>query len=117
MGNYVGITIERKLSLGNRVVRIVTGRDASRLVKVLREKGYGVTSISGEGAEGPIKLIFSVVRRNHVADLVAIIKKFNPNAFFTVEDIKFVRESHLFPLKSSRETLFSKFGEFIQKKK
>ncbi|MCK5450803.1 MAG: DUF2179 domain-containing protein [Candidatus Omnitrophica bacterium] len=117
MGNFVGITIERKLSMGNRVVRIVTGKDAAELVEVLKAKKYGVTSIDGEGVIGPVKLIFSVVKRNHVADLIGVIKEFNPNAFFTVEDIRFVNETHVFSKQSSSRNVFNQFGNFIQKKK
>ena len=49
MGNYVGIYIENKLALGMLVVRIITGKDSSKLVEKLKANGFGVTSINGEG--------------------------------------------------------------------
>jgi uncharacterized protein YebE (UPF0316 family) len=116
IGNYVGITIERKLSLGSRIVRIVTQKDALGLVNALNQKGYGVTSIDGKGARGPVKVIFSVVRREDVQKLVELIKKFNPNAFFTVEDVRFINEGYEFSAMSPR-SIFRDFGRFVQKKK
>lgn len=116
IGNYVGITIERKLSLGNRMVRIVTQKDASQLIGALSDKGYGVTSISAKGMRGDVKVIFSVVRRENVDDLIRIIKKFNPNAFFTVEEVRFLNKEYAFPSNSTRN-VFRNFGNFIQKKK
>ncbi|MBF0217165.1 MAG: DUF2179 domain-containing protein [Candidatus Omnitrophica bacterium] len=94
MGNYAGISIERKLSMGVRAVRIVTSRDASDLVAALRDEGFGVTSINGEGLNGPVKLIFTIVRRNLVPEVIKLIERFNPKAFYTIEDVKFVQEDH-----------------------
>jgi uncharacterized protein YebE (UPF0316 family) len=113
MGNFVGITIERKLSMGNRLVRIITRKDASGLLKALKEQGYGITSLDGQGATGPVKIIFSVVRRDHVSDVIKIAKKFNPKAFYTVEDVMSVWEENLMPPRSRAAI----FGEIIQRKK
>ena len=93
MGNYVGITIERKLSMGSRMVRIIAKNNAKELITSLRSRGYGATSIDGEGLEGPVKVIFSVVRRHKVADVVNIAKEHNPKAFFTVEEISQLSDS------------------------
>lgn len=93
MGNYVGITIERKLSMGSRMIRIITKNNAKELIASLRSRGFGATSIDGEGLEGPVKVIFSVVRRSKVADVVNIAKEHNPKAFFTVEEISQLSDS------------------------
>lgn len=117
MGNFVGVTIERKLSLGSRVVRIITRKDAAELVKALRDKGYGVTSVEGEGSSGSVKVVFSIVRRNQVSEVVASIKEFNPKAFFTVEDIRFVNEKNVFPLEDRSNNIFSRMAGFTFKRK
>ncbi len=116
MGNFVGISIEKWLSMGNRTVRIITKKDAADLIRALRAKGFGVTSIDGEGADGMVKLIFTVLRRNHVSDVVKLIKKFNPNAFYTVEDIRYVREDNIYPLRSDTGP-FRRLLSSIYKKK
>ena len=117
IGNFVGISIERRLSLGNRTVRIITRKDATDLVQALRGEGYGVTSVDGEGASGPVKLIFTIVRRHQAVQVLEIVRKFNPNAFFTVEDMRFVQENTSSLLQASSESIFQRIGGFIQKKK
>jgi len=62
-GNYVGILIEEKLSIGTVGIRIITKRDAKKLVDVLKDHKYSVSVVDGEGLTGPIKIIFAVTPR------------------------------------------------------
>jgi len=50
MGNYVGIRIVEKLSLGVVLIRVLTKKDASGLIKSFKSANYGVTSVDGHGA-------------------------------------------------------------------
>ena len=96
-GNFIGIYIEEKMAMGTLVVHIVTGKDASELIKNLRTKGYGITSMPAEGSTGLVHIIYTVIKRGDLKDVVATIKKFNPKAFYSVEDVRFVKEG-IFPL-------------------
>lgn len=98
VGNYVGVSLEERIAIGSQILRIITRHDASELVSYLREQGYGVTSVDANGENGPVKLIFMVVKRRHLEDIVSIIKRFNPNAFYTIEDVRFVRETFVPPI-------------------
>lgn len=97
-GNYVGVVLEEKIALGNMLIRIITRREADELVHVLWEAGYGVTSVDAQGETGPVKLIFSIVKRKNIAKIISIIRKYNPNAFYTIEDMRYVNETYPFPL-------------------
>lgn len=99
-GSYIGMKIEGRLALGKVVMRIITQKPADELVAVLREKRFGVTSVPGEGAKGPVCLLFMVIKRSDMAIVVELVKKFNPNAFYTVEDIRYVSEG-VFPIAPS----------------
>lgn len=92
-GNFLGITIEKFISLGTSMIRIVTGKEATELVNYLKSKGYGVTSVDARGSFGAVKIIFTVVKRKNINSILKTIKKFNPNSFYTIEDIRFVSES------------------------
>jgi len=92
IGNYTGILIEEKISLGHNLIRIITKREGAILVDVLREEGYVVTDIDATGNQAPVKLIFTVVRRKKLKSVIDIIKKYNPRAFYTIEDMRFVNE-------------------------
>ena len=63
VGNYVGITIAEKLSLGVVLIRTVTAKDAWPLVERLKEQNYGVTSVDGHGTAGQVKVVFTIVKR------------------------------------------------------
>ena len=49
MGTFIGLQIEKKLALGNAIIRIVTQKDATELINSLRSQGFGVTSIDAVG--------------------------------------------------------------------
>jgi len=98
VGNYVGLLLEERIAMGSQIVRIITKHDASELVRYLWDEGYGVTSVDATGESGPVKLIFMVAKRRKLEKIIAIIKKFNPNAFYTIEDVRFVRETYVPPV-------------------
>lgn len=92
MGNYIGMVIEEKLSIGNVLVRIIPKKDTSELIGFLRNCNYGVTSVEAEGAKGKVNIVFTIIKRKDVEHVVSIINKFNPNAFYTIEDVKAINE-------------------------
>lgn len=95
-GNLVGMYIEEWLAVGRVIIRIITQRDSSKLVQFLRSSGYGVTTVDAEGATGNVKLIFTVVDRESVESIIPVIHKYNPRAFYSVEDVRLAREG-IFP--------------------
>ena len=97
MGNYIGITIEEKMAIGTVVIRIITQKDAAQLIEVLKADGYGVTHADAQGAHGPVKIIFTIVKRKDISFVLDIIQRFNPLAFYTIEDIRSVRQG-VFPV-------------------
>jgi len=95
-GNLVGIFVEERLAVGRVIVRIITQRDATALVAYLRSSGYGVTTVDAEGATGPVDLIFTVIDRKKVEAVVSSVQTYNPRAFYSIEDIRLVKEG-IFP--------------------
>ncbi|MGI6458003.1 MAG: DUF2179 domain-containing protein [bacterium] len=91
-GTYIGIMIERVLALGNVIVRIVTRREACDLIRVLRDRHYRITNIHAEGNEGDVSVIFTIVKRKHLPQLLEVVLQHNPNAFYTVEDVRAVAQ-------------------------
>ncbi|HMT30746.1 MAG TPA: DUF2179 domain-containing protein [Bacteroidia bacterium] len=88
MGIFVGLTIEEKLALGKQVVRIITNQDPTNLINALYEAKMGVTVIDGQGVKGPVKVIFTTLKRKDVAFVDEMIQRHTPNAFYTIEDIR-----------------------------
>ena len=100
-GTIVGMAIEERLSLGLTSVRIITKEDPAELMQFLRSHDYGVTSIDGEGATGKVKMVFTIIKRQDLLHVISIIKQFNPNAFYSVEEVKSVAEG-VFPERRSQ---------------
>lgn len=100
-GTYVGMLIEERLKIGNVVVRVVTAKPADRLIEMMRAANYGVTSLDAKGVMGPVKLIFTIVHRRDVDDVVRLINEFDSDAFYTISDVRFVNEG-VFPRIESR---------------
>ncbi len=100
MGNYVGIRIADRLSLGIVLIRVITEGDASQLIGLLKSADYGITSVDGHGTTGQVKVIFTVIPRKEVKQVANLIKKFNPKAFYTIEEVGFV-EKGIFPARKT----------------
>lgn len=96
LGNYVGIYLESKLAMGMLCLRIITHEDAAELTDVLRENRYGATTVSATGKSGKVRLILTIIKRKDLAKVQTIVKKYNPNAFVSVEDVRAVHEG-VFP--------------------
>jgi len=96
VGNWVGITIEQRLAVGLVAVRVITRSDAEDLVQHLRDRDYGVTSVAARGVSGRVRLLFTIVKRKDMEEVIKIIQEFNPRAFISVEDIRAVSEG-VFP--------------------
>jgi len=97
MGNFIGIFIEKRLAIGNSIIRIITRKDATKLIEHLRSSGYGVTSIQAEGSEGSVHVIYVIIKRHDLEVIGEVIRDFNPNAFYTVEDVRLVMKG-IFPM-------------------
>lgn len=97
-GTFVGIWVEEKMAIGMVIIRIITKKDASKLIEHLRSMGYGVTSFDGQGATGQVKLIYITIERKDIDSIIEIIKEFNPKAFFSVEEVR-MENAGVFPMR------------------
>jgi uncharacterized protein YebE (UPF0316 family) len=103
-GNLVGMIIEEKLAVGIQMIRIFTHQNGLDLVRNLNESGYGATSVEAHGAKEKVHLIYTIVQRNELKNVLEIIDRFNPKAFYTIEDVKAANEGIFPPRKQN--TLF-----------
>jgi len=95
VGNYVGLLLEEQLAIGNLIIRTITREEAPELPQALWQAGFGVTSLDARGEKGPVKIIFTVAKRRSVKKVIQLIKKYNPKAIYTIEDVRFFNGSLL----------------------
>jgi uncharacterized protein YebE (UPF0316 family) len=87
-GNYIGITIENKIALGNLSVQIILKTsDNKELKQLLREAGFGVTVLVGQGIDGTREILNLVINRKDLDSLRKIISEYDEKAFMTVNNI------------------------------
>ena len=65
-GTAIGQSIERRLSLGTVLVRVITPSSSQEFRRRLRELKFGFTHVPARGAEGPVEIVFTVIRRQHL---------------------------------------------------
>jgi uncharacterized protein YebE (UPF0316 family) len=92
VGNYVGLLLEECLAMGSLIVRTVTREETPEFSKALWRAGFGVTSVTARGKTGPVNIIFTVVKRRDLKKVIQLVKTFNPNAVYTIEDVRFFNE-------------------------
>jgi len=91
-GTYVGMIIEERLAIGYELIRIITRKEASELIEAFKVNGFGVTTVDAKGARGDVNIIYTIASRKKINKIVELIKKFNPKAFYTIEDIRPAKE-------------------------
>jgi uncharacterized protein YebE (UPF0316 family) len=64
MGNYIGIRLVEKMSIGTVVVRIIPKKDTADLIAHLREANYGVTSVEAT-ARFLVLLVCKSIPKSH----------------------------------------------------
>ena len=104
-GNYFGMLLEEKLSIGTVIVRIIPSKDTTELLRFLSSNNYGFTMVDAEGSKGKVKIIFCVIQRKNLEHFIALVKSFNPNAFYSIEDVRTVNEGIF--RKNSRRGLYN----------
>jgi uncharacterized protein YebE (UPF0316 family) len=108
MGNYVGLVIENKISLGLLSLNLIVRENPENLINELNKNGYGITSLSAEGTKGIVKLIVVVIKRKNLPNVLKIVRTNNPKAFISIEHVQSVKGG-IFPGKSrTRWDLFKR---------
>ena len=87
-GNYIGLLIEERIALGMQIIRIISGDECNELILQLQNANHGTTVMEAQGAKGPVKIILTVVKRKNIEPIIQIIRQNNPDAFYSIEDIR-----------------------------
>ena len=84
-GNAVGIVVERKLAMGISAIRLLSSHSGAEIADALRDDGYKATTFSGEGLNGPVKLVYAVAPRKFVRRMVRVAQDHDPDVFWISE--------------------------------
>jgi uncharacterized protein YebE (UPF0316 family) len=95
VGSYVGMWIEAQFITSYMTVNIITHEKGHELAMALREAGFGVTETHGEGKDGAVTVLRSVVINRNVRKLVDVVQRVHPEAFISVEEARPLRRGWL----------------------
>ena len=84
-GNLVGIKIEKLIAMGHLILRIISRQNSQLIASNMRDKGYRVTTFSGEGKSGPVQELYVVCRRKDLKRLLHTVLMLDPEAFYVTE--------------------------------
>jgi len=115
LGNLIGMSVEERLAFGKVVVRIITAKDGSNLVLSLSRKGFGVTNVPARGSKRDVSVIFTIVDRSDLDQVIQMVERFNPKAFYTIEDIRAAKKGVFRRKKSFLSRLFFKKSKVIHR--
>ncbi|OPL14643.1 MAG: hypothetical protein AVO34_05760 [Firmicutes bacterium ML8_F2] len=87
-GNIVGGWIEEKIAVGIVHAQIIIVQNGGTLEELLRDQGYGVTSMPCYGKEGAHRSLQVLLKRKEMPEFNKIVKAHDPNAFITVFDTR-----------------------------
>lgn len=96
-GTLVGLVIEEKLAVGYAIVRAISRDAGAEITSALREAGYGVTEMAGEGLAGKVHVVTTVAKRRDIPAIMALVSGVDEAAFVTVDDANRVYRGHLGP--------------------
>jgi uncharacterized protein YebE (UPF0316 family) len=95
-GTLVGLWLEEKLAIGIATMRIVTRHVEAGLADRLRQLGCGVTEFAAQGREGPVEVVFTVVPRREIPNVLAAAEEWDPDAFITIEEPRQIRRGWMY---------------------
>jgi len=96
-GIFVGMIIEEKIAYGKVIVRIITRKDVTQLIQYLNIQHFRFTKVNAEGPDGNETLVFTVLERERLDELLNKLKELIPTAFYTIEKVKAAAESGALP--------------------
>ena len=96
LGNYCGVIIEGKLAIGMACIQVVVGAgQTGEVSRQMRSQGFGVTTLLGEGKDGPVNVMMIFLKRKCQKEAIQLIKTSCPNALITVNDVRHMRNGFL----------------------
>ena len=106
-GVMVGMIIEERIAYGKVIVRIITRKEVAELITYLDLHHFRYTLVAAEGPDGHENLVFTVLERERLDDLLGKLKAILPSAFYTIEKVKAAGESGILPEEKGGFQLFT----------
>ncbi|HNP18417.1 MAG TPA: DUF5698 domain-containing protein [Fulvivirga sp.] len=104
-GIFVGMLIEEKIALGKVIIRIITAEDLTKVKEFLSHHNFRYSVVASKSEQGDENLLFAVLKRDHIPQMLNELKTHMPKAFYTIESVKRASEAGILNEKPSRRGL------------
>lgn len=94
-GTVVGTWIEERVGRGFATVNIVSIEHSDAVAEALHGAGFGATRSIGEGTTGQVGLVWAVVLRKQVDQVVKLVNAVDEKAFVTINETRSVSQGFL----------------------
>lgn len=95
-GSFVGLWLEEQLAMGLASIQVISRFGGIELADGLRDRGFGVTEFIGQGREGRVEVIQTVVRRRDIDHVLEEVDRWDADAFVSVEEPRAIRKGWMF---------------------
>lgn len=89
-GTFIGIRLERRMAFGHVTLRTFSAARSRPVANALREAGFGATLNWGEGLNGPVGVVSTVVPRKHAKTAQEVVRSIDPEAFVIADETRSV---------------------------
>lgn len=90
-GNYVGSLIDSRLAMGYLSLQIFCDHCShDQIARVLRDEGFGVTSVTGRGRDGENIILFVTIKRKDLKKALRTLDEMLPDAFYNIYDARYI---------------------------
>jgi uncharacterized protein YebE (UPF0316 family) len=98
VGTWIGMLLESRIALGFAAVHIISIEQGEAVAAALREAGFGVTQMYGQGREKPVGIVQAIVPRKSVPAVIRIAEGVDARAIVSVSEAKTVQRGYCQPM-------------------
>jgi uncharacterized protein YebE (UPF0316 family) len=96
-GTLVGMMLDQRMALGFAEVRFISTDGGQELADTLREAGFGVTELQGQGRVEVVDVIAVLIPRKEVRNVLNIANSVDEDAIVTVSEPRLVQRGYWHP--------------------
>ena len=94
-GTLTGLLIEQKLAFGQSQLRIISKGQGREIAQKLWDNDFGATIVAGEGRNGPVELVFSVVPRHAIPQVLKIASALDSDCVVSNNDSRWLFRGYI----------------------
>lgn len=93
-GNVAGILLEKQLSFGNTLLRIICFDSAGEISNKMREMGYQVLEFRGLDSKKSVTELEMICKKKEVYNLIKTAREIEPDAYYVTESVDITQRRH-----------------------